>query len=69
MSSGQGLFATLAAGTAAVVGVGLLVRRRRQTRLPKNPSGIADANLSIDERREAAEDFQRLPKEEGESAD
>lgn len=59
------LFASIAAGTAAVVGLGMLVRRRRQMRLPKNPSGIADANLSIDERRQAADEFQRLDKEEG----
>ncbi len=63
-----GLFGSIMAGTAAVVGIGMLVRRRRQRRLPKNPSGIADASLSIDERRKAAEEFQRLPKEEGESA-
>ncbi len=63
--SSPGFFGSIAAGTAAVVGIGLLVRRRRQMRLPKNPSGIADANLSIDERREAAEEFQRLSKEEG----
>lgn len=63
--SRSGLFATLAAGTAAVVGIGLLAKRRQQSRLSKNPSGIADANLSVAERREAAEEFQRLPKEEG----
>ncbi len=62
--SSPGFFGSIAAGTAAVVGIGMLVRRRRQNRLPKNPSGIADANLSIDERREAAEEFQRLSKEQ-----
>ena len=62
--SRSGLFATLAAGTAAVVGIGLLAKRRQQSRLPKNPSGIADANLSIAERREAAEEFRRLSKEQ-----
>ncbi len=62
--SSPGFFGSIAAGTVAVVGIGLLMRRRRQMRLPKNPSGIADANLSIDERREAAEEFQRLSKEQ-----
>ena len=66
--SSPGFFGSIVAGTAAVVGIGMLVRRRRKSRLPKNPSGIADASLSIDERRKAAEEFQRLPKEEGKSA-
>ena len=63
--SSPGFFGSIAAGTAAVVGIGMLVRRRRKSRLPQNTSGIADASLSVEERRAAAEEFQRLPKEEG----
>ena len=61
----RGFFAILMASSVTLASVGLLAKRRRQMRLPKNPSGIADANLSIDERREAVEEFQRLPEEEG----
>ena len=64
----RGFFAILMASSVTLASVGLLAKRRRQMRSPKNPSGIADANLSIDERREAAEEFQRLSKEVGEGA-
>ena len=53
------------ASSVTLASVGLLAKRRRQMRRPNNPSGIADANLSIDERRQAADEFQRLDKEEG----
>ncbi|MCH7488850.1 MAG: hypothetical protein IIB23_04395 [Chloroflexi bacterium] len=62
---GRGFFAILMASSVTLASVGLLAKRRRQMRRPNNPSGIADANLSIDERRQAAEEFQRLDKEEG----
>ena len=66
--SSPGFFGSIVAGTAAVVGIGMLVRRRRKSRLPKNASGLPDASLSIDERRKAAEEYERLPQEEGKSA-
>lgn len=42
-----------AVGASAAIGAGYLARQRRK-RAQKNPAGIADANLSMDERREAA---------------
>ena len=55
----KGLIAILASSAVTLAGVRAIAKRRQQSRLPKNPSGIADANLSIAERREAAEEVAR----------
>ncbi|MCH7812138.1 MAG: hypothetical protein IH958_05865 [Chloroflexi bacterium] len=49
----RGGFAFLMSGALAAGSLALLARRRRRAR--RNPSGLAEADLSADERREAAE--------------
>lgn len=48
----------IAVGSTTALGLGFLVRQRRK-RAQKNPSGISDASLSMDERRDAAAEFSK----------
>ncbi len=53
MATNQSALAILVGSAFAASSLALLARRRLRRR--RNPSGIADATLSEDERREAAE--------------
>lgn len=63
MMGRNGIFAILVGSAMAAGGLGL-VRRRRRMRAGKNPSGLADAELSEADRKAATEEAKRRLAEE-----